>query len=160
MKPIIKPIEFTSPLSEAEVRITLKELCGSKYDNCPFDGKVDHNSFTLFRNPKLVFARTRGIPNPILKGEFYEENEKTYVSVSMKTRFLDWVGIIMVALGTFLLGIVMLLFTLDEGAVFALLSAGIILSSGIAFFSFHFCILTIRFRKSVLEIKKALGCEE
>ena len=155
MKPIIKPIEFTSPLSEAEARMALKELCGSKFYNCPFNGKVDNNSFTLIRNPKV--ARTR---DPILEGVFYEKNETTYVSVSMKTRFLDWVGIIMVALGTFLLGIVMLLFTLDEGAVFALLSAGIILSSGITFFSFHFCILTIRFRKSVLEIKKALGCEE
>ena len=158
MKPIIKPIEFTSPLSEAEVRITLKELCGSKYDNCPFDGKVDHNSFTLLRNPKLVFARTRGIPNPILKGEFYEENEKTCVSVSMKIRPTDWIGIAILALMTLLCGISGLLFTLSEGILLAVLFKMIVSSVCIVPLALDCFILIKRFRKSVLEIKEALCC--
>ena len=56
MKSIIRPIEFVSPLSEVEVRMTLKELCGSKWDNFPFDGEVDKNSFRLKKINVLLFT--------------------------------------------------------------------------------------------------------
>ena len=67
MKPIIKPIEFTSPLSEAEARMALKELCGSKFYNCHFNGKVDNNSFTLIRFffASLVLQEYIPYPNAI-----------------------------------------------------------------------------------------------
>ena len=99
MKSIIRPIEFVSPLSEVEVRMTLKELCGSKWDNFPFDGEVDKNSFRLIKNQR-PFVQTRGIPKPILIGDFVGQDKQTKVTISLHTRITDVIGLLVLVLGT------------------------------------------------------------
>ena len=88
MKSIVRPIEFVSPLSEVEVRLTLRGLCGSKWDSCPFKGEVNNNSFR-FKKKKIPFLYTQGVPEPILIGEFAEQDKQTRVTISLAPRIAD-----------------------------------------------------------------------
>ena len=156
MKPIISPIEFVSPLSEVEVRMTLKELCGSKWDNCPFDGEVDKNSFRLIKNQR-PFVYTRGIPKPILIGNFVGQGERTKVTISLHTRITDIIGFLILVLGAIVLASYGFVSMLDEGFIVAIVSAMMICGLGVGFFALNFFLIWSSFHKSANKIKKALG---
>ena len=156
MRSIIQPIEFISPLSEVEVRMTLKELCGSKWDDCPFDGEIDKNSFRLIKNQR-PFVRTRGIPKPILIGDFVEQNGQTNVTISLHTRMTDIIGLLIFVLGSIGLAIYGFISMLDEGFFVAALSAIIICGFGVGLFALDYFLIWSSFHKSANKIKKALG---
>ena len=156
MKPIIPPIEFVSPLSEVEVRMTLKELCGSKWDNCPFDGEVDKNSFRLIKNQR-TFVYTRGIPKPILIGEVIGQGERTKVTISLQTRITDIIGLLILVLGAMGLAGYGFVSMLDEGFIVAIVSAMMIFGLGVGFFALDYFLIWSSFHKSVNKVKKALG---
>ena len=157
MKSIIRPIEFVSPLSEVEVRMTLKELCGSKWDNFPFDGEVDKNSFRLIKNQR-PFVYTRGIPKPILIGDFIGQGERTNVTISLHTRITDIIGLLILVLGAIALACCGFVSMLDEGFIVAIASAIIIGCFGVASFAISYFLLWASFHRSAAKIKKALGC--
>ena len=154
MQPIIKPIGFISSLSEVEVRMALRELCGSKLDNYPFRGEIAKNSFCLIKNS---FTNTRGIPKPILVGEFFEQNGKTQVTISVKTRMIDYVGTCIVAFGVLFLAAFGFISMLDEGVVLAIASAVMITWLCVGMLALHYFLMWSSFRRSVEKIKKALG---
>lgn len=155
MKSIIQPIEFISPLSEVEVRMTLKELCGSKWDDCPFDGVVDKNSFQLIKN-RRPFVQTRGIPKPILIGDFVEQNEQTKVTISLHNRITDVIGLLIFALGAIVLAVIAFISMFNEGIIVAIASAIMIGGLGVGFFALDYFLIWSSFHKSVNKIKKAL----
>ena len=157
MKSIIRPIEFVSPLSEVEVRMTLKELCGSKWDNFPFDGEVDKNSFRLIKNQR-PFVYTRGNPKPILIGDFIGQGERTKVTISLHTRIIDIIGLLILVLGAIGLSGYGFVSMLDEGFIVAIASAIIIGGFGVACFAISYFLLWTSFHRSAAKIKKALGC--
>lgn len=156
MKSIIRPIEFISPLSEVEVRMTLKELCGSKWDNCPFDGEVNNNSFQLIKNQR-PFVQTRGIPKPILIGDFIGQGELTKVTISLHTRITDVIGLLVLVLGTIGFAGYGFVSMLDEGFIVAIVSAMMICGLGIGFSALNYFLIWSSFHKSVNKVKKALG---
>ena len=156
MKSIIRPIEFVSPLSEVEVRMTLKELCGSKWDNFPSDGEVDKNSFRLIKNQR-PFVYTRGIPKPILIGDFIGQGERTKVTISLHTRITDIIGLLILVLGAMGLAGYGFASMLDEGFIVAIVSAMMIFGLGFGFFALDYFLIWSSFHKSVNKVKKALG---
>ena len=156
MKPIIPPVEFVSPLSEAEVRMTLKELCGSKLGNCPFDGEVDKNSFRLTKN-QHPFVHTRGIPKPILTGDFVGQGEQTKVTITIETRITDIIGLLILVLGAIGLAGYGFVSLLDESFIVAIVSAVMICGLGVGFSALFYFLIWSSFHKSVNEIKKSLG---
>ena len=156
MKPIIPPIEFISPLSEVEVRMTLKELCGSKWDNCPFDGEVNNNSFRLIKNQR-PFVYTRGIPKPILIGDFVGQGERTKVTISLDTRITDIIGLLIFVLGAIGLAGYGFVSMLDEGFFVAIVSAVMICGLGVGFSALNYFLIWSSFHRSANKIKKALG---
>ena len=156
MKSIIRPIEFVSLLSEVEVRMTLKELCGSKWDNFPFDGEVDKNSFRLIKNQR-PFVYTRGIPKPILIGDFIGQGERTKVTISLHTRITDIIGLLILVLGAMGLAGYGFVSMLDEGFIVAIVSAMMIFGLGVGFFALDYFLIWSSFHKSVNKVKKALG---
>ena len=155
MKSIIPPIEFISPLSEVEVRMTLKDLCGSKWDNYPFHGEINKNSFRLIKN-KAPFVRTRGIPYPILVGDFIGQEGKTKVTVSLHTRKLDTIMFLILALGIVGMTGYVFVFELNEGLVTAIVMAIMVFNFGAAFFAITYLSLWISFRRAAAKIRKAL----
>ena len=156
MKPIIRPIEFVSPLSEVEVRMTLRELCGSKWDNSPFDGEVDENSFRLIKN-QHPFVYTRGIPKPILIGNFVRQDEQTKVTISLHTRITDIIGLLILVLGAIGLAGYGFVSMLGEGVIVAIMSAMMIFGFGVGVFALNYFLFWSSFRRSVAKIKEALG---
>ena len=154
MKPIVPPIEFISPLSEVEVRMTLKELCGSKWDNYSFDGEVDKNSFRLIKNR---FVYSRGIPKPILIGDFVEQGGKTKITISLHTRITDIIGLLILVLGSIGLAGYGFVSMLDEGFIAAIASAMIIFGFGVGIFALNYFLIWSSFHRSVEKIKKELG---
>ena len=156
MRSIIRPIEFISPLSEVEVRMTLKELCGSKWDDCPFDGEIDKNSFRLIKN-QSPFVVTRGIPKPILIGDFAEQKEQTKVTISLHTRITDIIGWLIFALGSIILAVTGFISMLNEGFIVAITSAIMIGGLGVGLIALDYFLIWSSFHKSVNKIKKALG---
>ena len=156
MRSIIRPIEFISPLSEVEVRMTLKELCRSKWDDCPFDGEIDKNSFRLIKN-QSPFVVTRGIPKPILIGDFAEQKEQTKVTISLHTRITDIIGWLIFALGSIILAVTGFISMLNEGFIVAITSAIMIGGLGVGLIALDYFLIWSSFHKSVNKIKKALG---
>ena len=155
MKSLVPPIEFISPLSEVEVRMTLRELCGSNWDNYPFNGEVDKNSFRLIKNQR-PFVYTRGISRPILIGDFVGQGEGTKVTISLHTRITDIIGLfifVLAAIGLAGYGFVSML---DEGFILAIASAIMIGGLGVGFSALNYFLIWSRFQRSVAKIKKAL----
>ena len=155
MKSLVPPIEFISPLSEVEVRMTLRELCGSNWDNYPFNGEVDKNSFRLIKNQR-PFVHTRGIPRPILIGDFVGQGEGTKVTISLHTRITDILGLfifVLAAIGLAGYGFVSML---DEGFILAIASAIMIGGLGVGFSALNYFLIWSSFQRSVAKIKKAL----
>ena len=159
MKPIIPPVEFISPLSEVEVRMTLKELCGSRWDNYPFNGEVDKNSFRLIKNQRS-FVYTRGSPRPILIGAFVGQGERTKVTISLHTRITDVIGLLILVLGAIGLAGYGFVSMLDEGFIVAIVSAMMICGVGVGFSAFNYFLIWSSFHKAVNKIKKALGISQ
>jgi preprotein translocase subunit SecG len=96
---------FCVKLSEPEVRITLRELCGSQWNDCPFKGEVYENSFSITENHSGIRKGFKGI---ILDGYFYEENGRTTISVSSRLSPNDlvvWVLFAIVSASILLSGI-------------------------------------------------------
>ena len=156
MKSLLPPIEFISPLSEVEVKITMKELCGSKWDNFPFDGEVDKNSFRLIKNQR-PFVYTRGNPKPILIGDFIGQGERTKVTISLHTRIIDIIGLLILVLGAIGLAGYGFVSMLDEGFIVAIVPAMMIFGLGVGFFALDYFLIWSSFHKSVNKVKKALG---
>ena len=77
---------FCVKLSEIEVRMTLQELCGSKWYGYPFEGHVYENSFSLRKNH---FSNSRNLNGITLEGYFYEENGKTTISIYPNFKLQD-----------------------------------------------------------------------
>ena len=77
---------FCVNLSEIEVRMTLREMCGSKWYDYPFQGEVYENSFSIKEND---YGVRRNISGVVLEGSFYEENGKTTVTISPKLKPQD-----------------------------------------------------------------------
>lgn len=150
------PITFTAALSEQEVRMTLKELCGSAWDDCSFYGEVSQNSFSFVKRHK---TNTRGIPRIALEGAFREENGKICVTVCPKIRVFDIAGIfIALFLGAILFilgvtGIPAALIELDMGTVFSSLFLALF---GAGLWAIEYWTFSVGFRKSVEIIKNAL----
>ena len=148
----MKAVTFTSPLSEVEVRMTLKELCGSKWDNYAFCGEVNQSSFSFRRN-----GFSRGIGRyVILNGVFCEKDGKTHVTVSpSKSRFnttsstIFNLGILAFAILGFVLG-------LNDGFIQACVLLAIILGFGWGYFALHNYLFFKSFNSSVDKIKKDL----
>jgi hypothetical protein len=156
MKPIISPIEFIAPLSEVEVRMTLKELCGSKWDNYPFDGEVDKNSFRLIKN-RSPFVQARGISKAILIGNFVGQDKQTKVKISLHTKITDIIGLLILVLGTIGLAGYGFISMLDKGFIVANVSAMMICCLGVGFFALDYFLIWSSFHNSANKIKKALG---
>ena len=156
MKSLVPPIEFISPLSEVEVRMTLRELCGSNWDNYPFNGEVDKNSFRLIKN-RRPFVRTRGISRPILIGDFVGQGEGTKVTISLHTRIIEIIGLLILVLGAMGLAGYGFVSMLDEGFIVAIVSAMMIFGLGVGFFALDYFLIWSSFHKSVNKVKKALG---
>ena len=96
---------FRVKLSEPEVRMTLRELCGSQWNDCPFKGEVYENSFSIMENYSGIRKGFKGI---ILDGYFYEEKGRTTISVSPRLRPSDlvmWLLFAIVSASFFLSGI-------------------------------------------------------
>ena len=147
---------FSVKLSEAEVRLTLREMCGSKWYGCPFEGQVYENSFSLTENYSGVRRNLGGV---ILEGAFYEENGKTLVTITpnIKSRDLFAYLIFVVAGGTVLsYGMVemfrSLLLNGGDGFFLGFLSAG----AGAAILGIIYSMSFGSFQRSAERIKEAL----
>lgn len=154
MKPLIPSIEFVSPLSEVEVRMTLRELCGSSWDNYPFNGIVDRNSFRFKKNN---LSNTRGATKPILVGDFVEQNGKTKVTISIQTRVTNILRICILVLGAITLAGFDFVAMLDESFGFAITSAVMIILFCVGILALNYFFIYSSFQRSVAKIKKALG---
>ncbi|MBQ8859265.1 MAG: hypothetical protein IJ012_05685 [Clostridia bacterium] len=155
MKSATPSIEFISPLSELEVRMALRELCGSKWDDCPFRGEVDKNSFRLIKNS---VANTRGIPKPILVGDFYEQNGKTKVTISMQPRRVETIGVfIWILAAAALAGDSFVSMLHSKGFVSAFISAAILAGVGVGAVVLSESLLRLSFQRSAEKIKNLLG---
>ena len=146
------PISFTAKLSETETRMTLKELCGSVWEDCDFSGEVSQNSFSLVKKHR---AHTKGIPHIVLDGDFHEENGRTLVTVCPKIPFYDVMGVII----AFLLGGILLVLGLI-GIPFAPAESVFIAIFGAATLALEYGMISVGFRKSVEAVKKALISSE
>lgn len=93
--PSIKPLELEYDISETVVRMTLNELCGSVWDNYPFDGEVEQNSFFFERNN--MGSRGR-LTKTYIYGTFFEQNGKTKITLFSKTGIINWVLISLFAI--------------------------------------------------------------
>lgn len=152
----IPPMEFVSPLSEVEVRMTLRELCGSRWDNYPFHGEVDKNSFRLTKNQR-PFTYTRGSLKPILKGNFVEQDGKTKVTISLHTRMIETIGVLIGFLVILVLAGYAFVGMLDEGVMVAIASAMIIYGFAVLGFAISYFWIWSSFHRCATKIKKALG---
>ena len=156
------PITFEVGISEPEARMTLKEICGSVWDECEFSGEISQNSFSFIKN-NTAHTYTKGIPRVILDGHFSEKNGKTQVSVCPRIRLCDIAGIfISLLLGAILLilgatGIPSALIAFDIGTLFSSLFMAVL---GAGLWTFEYWAISLSFRKSVEIIKKALVAAE
>ena len=152
MKPMIPPVEFVSPLSEVEVRITLKELCGSQWEDYPFRGEVERNTFRFIRNNPTF---SRGGFRLVLLGEYYEHNGKTKVSISLKQRTIASICISVMVFMAVLCAVVIPAF--DEGLATAIGLIVTLMGFGGGILALNLFLIRLSFRRSVDKIKKALG---
>ncbi len=154
MKSIFTPIEFVSPLSEVEVRMTLKELCGSQWDNYPFNGEVEKNSFRFIKNS---FENSRGVPKPILLGDFIEQDGKTRVTISVHTRITDIIGFMIILLGTVGIAGYGFVSGIRENIFLAILYSNFVLGLGGSILALDYFWCWLSFHKCIKKIKVALG---
>ena len=154
MKPIIPPVEFFSPLSKAEARMSLRELCGSKWDKLPFEGKVDENSFRLVKNR---FFFSQGLTRPLLVGSLAEQDGKTKVTVELVTKISDIVGWLLVIIGILGFAGYSFAYMLDKGTFAAIASSVSILVLGTGLIALSYFFIRLSFHNCVNKIKKALG---
>ena len=153
----ILPCEkFSVKLSEVEVKLTLREMCGSKWYDYPFEGEVYEHSFSLTEN---YSGFRRNVSGVVLEGTFYEENGRTFITIipNIKTSDLFAYLIFAVAGGTVLgYGIVemfrSLLLSGGDGFFLGFLSAG----AGAAISGIIYSMFFGSFQRSVERIKEAL----
>ena len=151
------PIEFLTPLSPIEVKMTLKELCGSKWDNFPFNGTVDNNAFKLTKNH---IPGMRGFPRLILNGDFTAQGNQTKVTVSVDTKAIDIISLLIFALCGIGLAIFGFVSMLNHSLLLAIYTFLLIsgFTAGVLFIDY---ILSKKiFRKRVKELKNALKSAE
>ena len=156
IKQILPCEKFSVKLSESEVRLALREMCGSKWYDYPFEGQVYENSFSLRENYSGIRRNLGGV---ILEGTFYEENGKTLVTITpnIKTRDLFAYLIFVVAGGAVLgYGIVemfqALLLNGGDGFFLGFLST----AAGAAILGIIYSMFFRSFERSVERIKEAL----
>lgn len=149
----MKAVTFTSPLSEVEVRMTLKELCGSKWDNYAFCGEVNQSSFSFRRN-----GFSRGIGRyVILNGVFCEKDGKTHVTVSPSKSRFNTTSSTIFNLGILALAIFGFISALNDGFIQACALFTIIIGFGWGYFALYNLMFLKSFERSVEKIKKALN---
>ena len=156
IKQILPCEKFSVKLSEVEVKLTLREMCGSKWYDYPFEGEVYEHSFSLTEN---YSGSRRNLGGVILEGTFYEENGKTLVTITpnIKTRDLFAYLIFVVAGGAILdYGIVemfqSLLLNGGDGFFLGFLST----AAGAAILGIIYSMFFRSFERSVERIKEAL----
>ena len=146
MKSILKPIEFLSPLSEIEVKMTLRDLSG-------FSGEVDQNSFRLINSRWRYFRRSA---KPILMGHFSEQNGKTKVTVSVHTRITDVIGLFILIIWILASIAWDIVSTPNKEFLSIMIHILVPLWFIIAVLTFGYFFLHSSFQRSVKKIKKAL----
>ena len=103
------------------------------------------------------FVSTRGIPKPILIGDFIGQGELTKMTISLHTRIADIIGLLILALGAIGMSGYGFISMLDEGFIVAFVSAMMIFGLGVGFFALDYFLIWSSFHKSANKIKKALG---
>ena len=156
IKQILPCEKFSVKLSEVEVKLTLREMCGSKWYDYPFEGEVYEHSFSLTEN---YSGSRRNLGGVILEGTFYEENGKTLITITpnIKARDLFAYLIFFVAGGAILgNGIVemfqALLLNGGDGFFLGFLST----AAGAAILGIIYSMFFGSFQRSVDRIKEAL----
>ena len=146
---------FCVKLSEVEVRMTLRELCGSKWDDYPFEGEVYENSFSMKEN---YSGFRRNIGGIVLEGSFYEENGKTTISISPKLSPRDFVGYLLFAIvgaGIFCYGMFEMFFSLlfhsGEGFFISFLTA----AAGGVFLGIIYSMVIGSYKRSIETLQQA-----
>ena len=150
---------FSVNLSEIEVRMTLRELCGPKSYDYPFTGEVHENSFSFTENH---FGIRRNIGGLILEGSFYEEDGKTTISISPNFKSRNLTGnLIFAAVGAFLLsdGMHTMLTSLFNGGENFLYEFSVAVAGGI-FLGIEYHLLIGSFQKSIKKIQKAFNAAQ
>ncbi len=122
----MKAVTFTSPLSEVEVRMTLRELCGSALDEFPFRGEVGQSSFTLVKNRFWHNSFTL----PIIYGQFHEIDGGTNISINTRYKLFDLICLILSAAIFIALAVYLFVIAIGENPILACISATIILCFG------------------------------
>lgn len=148
----IKPVEFVCPLSEVEVRMTLKELCGSRLYDYPFRGEVDKKSFWLVKNNSMF---TKTLIDTDIRGEFFEQDGKTRITITLtpeKTPIWDIISVLVI-LSSIIYPIEVLFEHGSFGAVIEALAASCLAVFAVLFPKFY---IYLNFKRSVDIIKKAL----
>lgn len=148
----MKGVTFTSPLSEVEVRMTLRELCGSKWENYPFCGEVDQSSFSFRRNG---FSRNT-CRCVFINGDFYEHEGKTHVTVKPSRSRFDLISSTIFNLIIVAFSIFGFISNLDDGFISACILFAIIIAFGWGYFALSKYLFLKSFEGSVQKIKKAL----
>ncbi len=147
----INLIKFDSPLSETEVRMTLKELCGSKLYDYPFRGKVNDNSFNFIRNS---FANTS--LTATVTGNFYKQDDNTKINLFLEIKMINIIGILIFVFLFYLVAAFGFVSMLKEGIIIAIISFVIISSFGPLFLALNFLFQWLRYKRAVSIIKKEL----
>ena len=157
---IYSPMSFTADMSAPEVRITLRQMCGSPWDGYCFEGTVEDHSFTVVKH---LSNGTRGVIRVGVDGDFSENDGKTHISVRPRIRPTDipsllvavLLGLLLVVFGTFDLLLSLLMW--EAGTVIFSL---ILIALGIALLFFEHTLISMSYAKTVKAIKNELGISE
>ena len=149
----IIPIKIDSPLSEIEVRMTLKELCGSPLYDYPFKGKVNENSFMLKRNN---LKNTRGFLYTVVTGSFHKQDNNTQISLFLEINTINIIAVLLFVFICYIIATFGFVSMLKEGIVIAITSFIIISSFGSLFLALNLLFAWLRYKHAVSIIKKAL----
>lgn len=157
---VYPPVSFTADMSAPEVRITLRQMCGSSWDGYCFDGTVGENSFTMVKN---CSNGTRGAVRVAVDGDFSENDGKTHISARPRIRPADipsvliavLIGLLLTVFGTF-----DLLLSFIMGELWTVFSSLILIALGAALLIFEHALILVSYKKTVKAIKKELGVTE
>ena len=155
MKSLIKPITIVSSLPCIEVKMTLKELCGSSLYDYPFRGEVTNNSFCFIKNTPLFSAVDNGI-DPIIVGEFFQKDGKTHITISPKLSTFSLISFVLLSVLPFVIGITTFLsiasVSISDAVIMAVPVTWVL--SVFPFLVYLSCL--IKFRRAVKKIKEAI----
>lgn len=157
MVPMTKPIEFRTSLSEAEVRLTLKGICGSVLYDDPFRGTVERNSFTLLRNSVNPFCRIRR--SSILHGTFEQQADGTRVVIRGCDRNMEFIGRLFYSVFVLFISVFTFVSNFSDGWMSAMAISLLLLSFATVWVALDYLFFRIEFRYCLKKVKKALEME-